>query len=113
MPSIRCPMLYQRALNSAATFARRRLVDDTWPSHVTVRNPGFLRSKEVLWTDFSDKHNLRIVIRDITPDQRAHLELHAKGGVKTPKGAHLAVPIAGNILGIQPTAHGVPKNLQR
>jgi hypothetical protein len=104
------PYALSRALNSAARTARRSLISDTWPSHVTVRNTRFLNA--VLLTRFSDKHNLRVEVYDSTPDQRAHLELHAKGGMKTPKGARLAVPIAGNILGVQPTASGVPKNLR-
>jgi hypothetical protein len=104
------PYALSRALNSAATYARRQLISDTWPSHVTVRNTRFLNA--VLLTHFSDKHNLRVEIYDSTPDQRAHLELHAKGGMKTARGARLAIPIAGNILGVQPTASGVPKNLR-
>lgn len=104
------PYALSRALNDAAKYARRQLISDTWPSHVTVRNTRFLNA--VLLTRFSDKHNLRVEVYDSTPDQRAHLELHAKGGVKTPKGARLAIPVAGNILGVQPTARGVPKNLR-
>jgi hypothetical protein len=104
------PYALSNALNSAAFAARSVLVNDTWPSHVTVRNARFLNA--VLRVEKSDKRNLSVAVYDSTPDQRAHLELHAKGGVKTPKRAHLAIPIAGNILGIAPGARGVPKNLR-
>jgi hypothetical protein len=104
------PYALSNALNSAAFAARSVLVNDTWPSHVTVRNTRFLNA--VLRVEKSDKRNLSVMVYDSTPDQRAHLELHAKGGVKTPKRAHLAIPIAGNILGIAPGARGVPKNLR-
>lgn len=104
------PYALSRALNAAAQFARRQLIADTWPSHVTVRNSRFLGA--VLRTQFSDKTNLRVEVYDSTPDQRAHLELHAKGGVKTPRKSHLAVPVPNNVLGVRPTASGIPRNLR-
>jgi hypothetical protein len=51
-------------------------------------------------------------IYDNTPDQRAHLALHAFGGTKTPKGSRLAIPMSNVRVG----AHGVsqgkrPRNI--
>jgi hypothetical protein len=38
--------------------------------------------------------------------------MHAVGGIKRPRGARLAIPVSGNILGVKPTALGIPKGLR-
>ncbi|KWV60537.1 hypothetical protein AS156_28570 [Bradyrhizobium macuxiense] len=84
------PFALSRALNDAANDAYEYLIEETWPKAVKVRNASFLRW--ALRTKWSTKYDLEVEIFDNTPDQRAHLALHASGGVKLPKGAHLVVP---------------------
>jgi hypothetical protein len=55
-----------------------------------VRNSNFIRW--ALRTKFSTKEDLRVEIYDNTTDQRAHLQMHAKGGTKMPRQTNLAIP---------------------
>lgn len=89
------PFALSLALNKAATNARQVLISDTWPRHVTQRNSGFIRW--ALRTVFATKASLRVEIYDQSPDHRGHLELHAKGGVKTGKRGRLAIPPKGSV----------------
>jgi hypothetical protein len=84
------PYAMSRALNDAADEAYQSLIDHTWPSSVTVRNASFLRW--ALRTKFSTKDDLRVEIYDTTPDNRARLQMHAKGGTKLPRAKALAIP---------------------
>lgn len=84
------PFALSRALNDAADETYNYLIDQTWPRSVTVRNAGFMRW--ALRTEFSTKYNLVVSIYDNTPDKRAHLALHASGGVKVAKSGRLAIP---------------------
>jgi hypothetical protein len=94
------PFALSKALNRAALETRSALITDTWPSHVHVRNPGFLGA--ALRTNFSSKNNLQVEIYDRLG--RASLVLHNEGGTKTPRGSNFAIPI-----GVQRGARGVPK----
>jgi hypothetical protein len=98
------PFALSLALNGAVKNAREVLIHDTWPQHVTQRNPGFI--KWALRMVFSTKRNLRVEIYDQSPDQRAHLKLHADGGTKTGRG-QLAIPPQGSVAR---GAHGVRKS---
>lgn len=84
------PFALSRALNDSADDAYNFIIDQTWPKAVTVRSPGFMRW--ALRTKFSTKYDLSIEVFDNTSDQRAHLALHAEGGIKTPHKGHLAIP---------------------
>lgn len=84
------PFALSRALNDAANDTYEHLIEETWPKAVTVRNSNFLR--HFLKTKYSSKYDLTVEIYDSSPDQRGHLALHAEGGIKTGKGAHLAIP---------------------
>lgn len=97
------PFALSLTLNRAIQNARKVLIQDTWPSHVTVRNRGFIQ--RALRMKFSTKSNLRAEIFDDLG--RAHLQKHAKGGVKIPKGKNLAIPIKGRVT---LTSHGVMKS---
>jgi hypothetical protein len=55
-----------------------------------VRNSSFIRW--ALRTKFSTKDDLRIEIYDNTNDNRGHLQMHAKGGIKVPRRTNLAIP---------------------
>lgn len=97
------PFALSRALNDAASNARTVLTQDTWLKHVSARNPGFIRW--ALRTVFSTKQCLRIEIYDQSPDQRGHLALHARGGIKAARG-RLAIPPKGSVTR---GAHGIAK----
>jgi hypothetical protein len=98
------PFAISRALNDAADETYNSLIENTWPRSVKVRNSNFIRW--ALRTKFSTKLDLRVEIYDNTSDQRAHLSLHAEGGVKTPRGSRLAIPTTNVSRG----AGGVSKN---
>jgi hypothetical protein len=83
------PYSLSRALNQAAEDAQSVLILSTWPKSVHVRNASFLRA--ALRRINSTKHNLQVEVFDQL--HRGNLQKHAIGGTKSPKGAHLAVPI--------------------
>jgi hypothetical protein len=96
------PFALSRALNDAATNAKQVLVNETWPSHVTERNKGFINW--ALQIERSTKYNLTVAIYDRS-EGRGHLMLHAEGGTRTGRG-RLAIPTAAVTRG----AHGVRAN---
>jgi hypothetical protein len=83
------PFALSQLLNDGAFKTRRVLIDVTWPRAVHVRNPGFLNW--ALHVDKSTKSNLEVSIVDTK--NRAHLALHAKGGVKRAGRRNLAIPV--------------------
>lgn len=103
------PYAISRAINDAAFNTRQVLIQVTWPRRMTVRNSTFMQA--ALRVNKATKDNLVVSIYDTLG--RAHLDKHARGGVKRPKGTHLAIPVAGRI---PMTDHGVasgfrPKDL--
>jgi hypothetical protein len=96
------PFALSQALNTAAFKARDRLITQTWPRSVTVRNKSFIRS--ALRVNKASKRALKIEIYDTLG--RAHLKAHADGGTKVPKGGNLAIPSAN----VQRGASGVRRN---
>jgi hypothetical protein len=83
------PFAISVALNDAAFATRSKLIEETWPAHVHVRNKGFLRA--ALRVQPSSKHELTVTIFDTL--HRGHLGLHAMSGIKLAKG-RLAIPTA-------------------
>jgi hypothetical protein len=83
------PYALSRSLNEAAADAQQVLIISTWPGHIKQRNTSFLRA--ALRRINSTKHNLTVEVYDSL--HRANLKKHDVGGSKSPKGAHLAVPI--------------------
>lgn len=81
------PFALSRTFNESLKETRRVLAEETWPQNVTTRNTSFMRA--ALRMEFSTKRDLRVSIFDSLG--RAHLALHAKGGVKQGKG-RLAIP---------------------
>jgi len=96
------PYALALVMNRGAKNTRQALIQDTWPSHVTQRNQGFIG--RALRTSFASKRNLRIEIYDSLG--RAHLKLHDVGGTKRAKG-RLAIPPTGVVTR---TSSGVRKN---
>lgn len=88
------PYALSRALNEAADHAKRLLVEDTWPTHVHVRNTGFIT--HALQIERSTKGNLRVEIYDSTPN-KVNLKLHDEGGVKMARGGRFAIPSSANV----------------
>jgi len=87
------PFVMAGLLNDGAFKARQVLVTQTWPRGVTVRNAAFMNA--ALTVDKATKANLRVEIYDKLG--RANLQLHAKGGIKTPRGRNLALPLPGSV----------------
>jgi hypothetical protein len=88
-------------MNQAAFDTRRKLVQETWPRAVTVRNRNFLNAK--LHVDVSNKHDLTVTIRELPSS--VSLAHHAEGGVKVPeKARNLSIPPSGTVVR---TARGV------
>mgnify|MGYP006908236344 CR=1 FL=1 len=82
------PFAAAQALTTTAFSGRRRVVERTYPQAFEVRNKGFARRafrvKKARKTDL-----VAAVFDDLG---RANLLLHARGGVKRPRGGSLAVP---------------------
>lgn len=96
------PFALALALNKAAENTRELLIRE-WPSHVKVRQAGFLRY--ALRRNFATKNNLRVEIYDQT--QRPFLKRLDGGGVHQARGGNLAIPVEANV---KIGAHGVRKS---
>jgi hypothetical protein len=97
------PYALADAMNKAAANTRNVLVQDTWPSHVTQRNAGFI-GRALRRGSKATQRNLQVEIYDSLG--RAHLKLHDAGGEKTARGK-FAIPVPG---AIKRTSRGVSKN---
>ena len=93
------PFVMSQLLNDGAFKARQVLVSQTWPRSVTARNASFIAA--ALRINKSTKGNLRVEVTDVL--NRAHLQLHAKGGVKQAR-RRLAIPVPGSV---RYGAHGI------
>ena len=98
-----------QSLNAAAFAARQRIIAETWPSAIEVRNKSFLRA--ALRVEPASKATMRVAVVDTL--KRASLKAHADGGTKTGRGM-LAIPSKS----VRRTAKGVvasqrPRNLKR
>jgi hypothetical protein len=96
------PYALARSLNQAIEDAQTVLIVQTWPKAVHVRNATFMRA--ALRRIYATKGNLTAEIYDSL--HRAQLQKHARGGTKTAKGAHLAIPSSEIPVG----SHGVTKS---
>ncbi len=85
----RLPAIFAEALNHAAFSTRKQLVQTTWPTHVKVYNPGFIKS--ALRVNQATENNLSVEIVD--SKGRGNLALHAFGGTRTARSGNLAIPI--------------------
>lgn len=103
------PYILANVLNTAAFAARKELIETTWPSSVQIHNPNFLRA--ALRVATASKYDLHVEIVDVL--HRGNLGLHEFGGTKTPRVAHLAIPVSGKLVrGMRGIAKGQrPKQL--
>ncbi|CAM5771956.1 hypothetical protein LMIY3S_03682 [Labrys miyagiensis] len=106
------PFALSRALNQSAFATRDRLINETWPSHVTERNKSFIRW--ALGIEPATKSELTVRITDKRAQGRGNIALHADSGTKTVERGNVAVPVAGQRLGprgIVPSQR--PRNVKR
>lgn len=111
------PFAYQVAINDTAKDVRGQIIERSWPSDVNVRNKRFMqtaltpiskRNPDV----FATKKNLRAIVGNTRPRmQRDYLQRLTQGGVKTPRGKHLAIPSNQNTL--SRTAGGAVRKADR
>lgn len=87
------PYALSRAMNDAAFKTRQRLIDETWPQSVNVRNKSFLRA--ALHVEPSTKHNLEVHVVDQLG--RGNLWEHAHGALVRGKGKNVAISIDANV----------------
>ena len=101
------PFALATALNRSADVTRQLLIKQTWPTHVTQRNASFIAASLTTKQARASKQSLSVEIYDKL--DRGHLQMQAKGGVRTPKGkGRLAVPVSG----VRRTGKGVVSNLK-
>jgi hypothetical protein len=87
------PYVIANLLNDGAFKTRQVLVNNTWPTHVQVRNARFISA--ALRVEKASKNNLEVAIYDSIG--HAHLQAHAVGGTKRVSGPRIAIPDADNI----------------
>ena len=100
------PFATKQAINSTAFSVRRNTVDRVAPSAFDQRNKRFVNAS--LRVDLATKQVLKASVFDKL--QRGNLEEHARGGTKTPRGRHVAVP--SRELKKKRSGRGVPKSLR-
>ena len=100
------PYAMALALNEATEKTRQHLIKQTWPSHIKQRNPSFIAASLTTKGARANKRQLETEIYDRL--NRGHLMMHAKGGVRTPRSGHLAVPVSN----VPKGARGVPQRLR-
>lgn len=84
------------SLTGATSSTLKRLIAETWPKHVEVRNRGFLR--QALRVERATKANLAsaITTAGTRAGARGNLALHAGGGIRRAK-KRLAIPPTGSV----------------
>ena len=83
------PQATKNAVNDTIKDIRKQIVGVTAPRASTIMNQAFISSQ--LRMEFSkDKRNIRAAVFDAKG--RGNLELHARGGIKRPRGQHIAIP---------------------
>ena len=111
------PFAYAVAINDTAKDVREQIIERTWPSDVNVRNKRFMkaaltpiskRNQDV----YATKKNLRAIVGNTREKmQRDYLQRLTQGGVKTPRGRHLAIPSNQNT--VQRTSGGAVRKADR
>ncbi|MCX4195116.1 hypothetical protein OMR07_05635, partial [Methylobacterium organophilum] len=104
------PFALSQSLNDGLFAARDHLITRTWPAHVSVRDPNFMRN--ALRVERASKGNLSgaVTNQGTRAGNRGHLVMHEKGGVKRPSKAKLAIP--SKALKARQGARGIPKNMR-
>jgi len=111
------PFAYQVAINDTAKDVRGQIIERSWPSDVNVRNKRFMKAALTPISKrnpdvFATKKNLRAIVGNTRPKmQRDYLQRLTQGGVKTPRGRHLAIPSNQNT--VQRTGGGAVRKADR
>ena len=100
------PFAMSLALNNATEITRKHLITQTWPGHVKARNASFIAAALTTKGTRATKRQLSTEIYDRL--RRGNLVLHAKGGTRTARRGHMAVPVSSMPKG----ASGVPSRLR-
>ncbi len=82
------PFATASALNSTAFDVRKQIVEDTYPNSFTVRNKRF--ASQMFRVDKANKRNLNARVYDRLG--RDYMVNQAEGGLKRPRGNHIAIP---------------------
>lgn len=104
------PFALSQSLNDGLFAARDHLITHTWPAHVSVRDPNFMRN--ALRVERASKGNLSgaVTNQGTRAGNRGHLVMHEKGGVKRPSKAKIAIPDR-KVLARR-SGRGIPKSLR-
>jgi len=90
------PKATRNALNDTAFDVRKDTIERVWPSSVTVRNPAFLKAMlmPIRGQNRATTQRLVSTVQNYPtgPRNREYLQRLATGGVKTPRGQHIAIP---------------------
>lgn len=89
------PFAFSMALNDTAFQVRKEIVEVTFNRDFTVRNQSFARAL-FRTGDKATKANLMTSVGQVTlrGGDRNYIATHAEGGVKTPRGRNIAIPLA-------------------
>ncbi len=102
------PQATKNTVNDTIKDIRRQIVGVTAPRAFTIRNKRFITSQ--MRMEFAkDKRNVRAALFDAKG--RGQLEKHARGGTKTPRGKHIAIP-SREIEGKRTKSGKIPKKLK-
>lgn len=104
------PFALSQSLNDGLFAARDHLITHTWPAHVSVRDPNFMRN--ALRVERASKGNLSgaVTSQGTRAGNRGHLVMHEKGGVKRPSKSKIAIPDR-KVLARR-SGRGIPKSLR-
>ena len=102
------PFAMAGALNASAEIGRRTVIEVTWPGHVDVRDPNFMKAALTSKGERATKRRLRVVVYDRIG--RANLVMHEVGGTRVPRPAHLAVPV--DAVAAKRRSKGIPQALR-
>ena len=97
------PFVPSRSMNDAVKPTRNESIMQTWPTHVHVRNPSFIRW--ALNVKYANKRSLIVEICDEKGQRCGHLGLHDTGGTKS---ARALQEVPGQY--IRKNGRGVPRN---
>lgn len=104
------PFALSQSLNDGLFAARDHLITNTWPAHVSVRDPNFLRN--ALRVERASKTNLAgaVTNQGTRAGNRGHLVIHETGGTKRPAKSKIAIPDR-KVLARR-SGRGIPKSLR-
>ncbi|MFB0491965.1 hypothetical protein ABIE45_004551 [Methylobacterium sp. OAE515] len=104
------PFALSQSLNDGLFASRDHLITHTWPAHVSVRDPNFLRNALRVERASKTKLSGAVTNEGTRAGNRGHLKLHEDGGTKRPTKSKIAIPDR-KVLARR-SGRGVPKSLR-